>query len=175
MTLKCQNCGHIFESIKYNFCSECGLNQNSNYNDNNLKKYVVNHNSKISIFKIRNKIAESNDKIHLKFNQIDLTGITNLKYNLNKITSFSHDVTSNIVNEIKENVDGGFDKFKDKIMINVDASLKAIIKTTSDPNVIMVAKALSKHSPQIAMVISSLCIGGITLRISNYANCRFCS
>src|SRR4051812_41817841 len=108
MTLKCQNCGHIFESIKYNFCSECGLNQNNSNNDNNdnnLKKNVVNHNSLIHIFKIRNKIVESHDKFHLKFTHIDLTGINNLKYNLNKITSFSHDVTSNIVNEIKENVD----------------------------------------------------------------------
>ena len=153
MALKCPNCGHIFENIKYNFCSECGLNQNSNNNDNNLKKYVVNHNSKISIFKIKNKITESHDKIHLKFNQIDLTGITNLKNNLYKITSYSHDVTSNLVNEIKENVVESFDNIKDKIMINVDSSLKSIIKTTSDPNVIMIAKVLSKHSAKIAIVI----------------------
>ena len=82
MNLKCQNCGHIFENVKHNFCSECGLNRNSNNNDNNLKKYDVNHNLKISIFKIRNRITENHDKIHLKFNQIDLTGITNLKNNL---------------------------------------------------------------------------------------------
>ena len=49
---------------------------------------------------------------------------------------------------------GGFDKFKDKIMINVDASLKANKQRVPIKCVRMVAKALSKHSPKIVMVIS---------------------
>src|SRR6476469_6484139 len=162
MTLKCKNCGYIVECIIHNFCPECGLYINNNYKGNLIEQEKDKFNNKTSISKIQNKVIERRNKIYLKlFDKTEISKVLNLKNNIYKITSFSHDVTSNIVNEIKENVDEGFDKIKDKIFINVEASLNSIIKTTSDPNVIMVAKALSKNSPKIAMVISSCALAGL--------------
>jgi hypothetical protein len=184
MTLKCQSCGYIVECITHNFCPECGLNLNNNHNSKQAELEKDKHSYKISIFKTQDKITERHNKIRLKFfDKNEISRITNLKNNLSKITSLSHNATSNLVSEImdnvdegfdkikenvdegfdkiKENVDEGFDKIKEKIMINVDSCLKSIIKTTNDPNVIMVAKALSKHSPKIAIIVASYALAGL--------------
>jgi len=159
MTLKCQNCGYVFVGTEYNFCSECGLEINRKIDDNNLAEQEKDKGKlKTSIFKIKNKITQRHERTHFKsINKPESLGFTNLKCNIYKITSFSHNATSNIVNEIICNVDEGFDK----IRVNVDCSLKSIIKSTNDPNVIMVTKALSKHSPKIALLIASYALAGV--------------
>lgn len=46
-------------------------------------------------------------------------------------------------------------------MANVDYYLKAVMESTNDPKVIMVTKALFKHCPKIAILISSYALAGV--------------
>ena len=165
--MECQLCGYNYEYTEYEECPQCNTTSGVNYlklSENQLTE------SRFSLFKkdnIRRKIE------YLKFfKKIDIINIPNLRISTFRLSTFSNLVALNLINnvvdtidegfdKIRINVDEGFDKAIYKIMTNVDAYMKTIVETSNDPNVKIVAKVLSRHSPKIALLIASYALAGI--------------
>jgi RNA polymerase subunit RPABC4/transcription elongation factor Spt4 len=168
---QCENCGYDITFNNINFCPDCGVSINSALNVN---KVIT------SISKIKHAILPKEEKNHRKlFTNQDIVGFSTFKSTFSRITHSPNSLSiisfrglkDNIdggFDKIKDNIDGGFDKIKDnidggfdKIKDNIDCSLKMVIKSTNDPNVKIIAKMLSKYSPQIAIIIANCTIAGL--------------
>jgi RNA polymerase subunit RPABC4/transcription elongation factor Spt4 len=157
---QCENCGYDITFNNINFCPDCGVSINSALNVN---KVIT------SISKIKHAILPKEEKNHRKlFTNQDIVGFSTFKSTFSRITHSPNSLSIISFRGLKDNIDGGFDKIKDnidggfdKIKDNIDCSLKMVIKSTNDPNVKIIAKMLSKYSPQIAIIIANCTIAGL--------------
>jgi RNA polymerase subunit RPABC4/transcription elongation factor Spt4 len=145
---QCENCGYDITFNNINFCPDCGVSINSALN----VKVIT------SISKIKHAILPKEEKNHRKlFTNQDIVGFSTFKSTFSRITHSPNSLSIISFRGLKDNIDGGFDKIKD----NIDCSLKMVIKSTNDPNVKIIAKMLSKYSPQIAIIIANCTIAGL--------------